>query len=692
MCGLTAVFHPDSVGRPSIDVLHQDLASSLEIIKHRGPDSRGTYVSPDARVGLGHVRLAIIDLETGQQPMSDEDELIHCVVTGEIYDHDRIRAEMQRDGCFSFKTKSDSELVVQLYKRDGMNLLFSLRGEFAFVLYDKKRQLLFAARDRFGIKPLYYTVSNGRVLFASEMKAFMGLGWKAEWDLDSIVQHGDLSDERTVFKGAFKLGAGHSALCLPSGEVRIERYWDLTYPTPSAPPPGTVDEMISIVRSMLIESVRLRLRADVPLAIYLSGGIDSSCVAGIATQLLREKDPQAKVTAFTLAFIEDDSTDESPLARRSAAHIGADMHEVPATEAKLVDVLEESIYHSELIAATFHGAGKLLLSKAVREKGYKVVLSGEGSDEIFGGYSWFAADYARNADPTAKALGISVPTDAERTDLLSQMLKAAGPPQISDVYDTSSKTPASASHDLLQVNVHNLLGSNMATPQEPKMFLPGVVAQTGVPDLRRCIAEGIDPRVRRHSVEGSWHSLNVSLYVTGKTLMTKMLLNFLGDRNDMANSIESRVPFLDHPFVEYVNSLPPSLKLRPIAQDGPTKWILVEKWILREATKPFITDEIYKRRKIPFNPPPKPSNSNKSTLTPLQVHLRDRITQKTVERTGLFDWGYIEELLKGYLENPVYPLHGAIDTRARKLMVVLSFVVFQERFNVPTAKRVWCNL
>ncbi|KAJ7615984.1 putative asparagine synthase [Roridomyces roridus] len=684
MCGLTAVFYPDSVVRPAVDILERELAVSLEIIKHRGPDSRGTYVSPDARVGLGHVRLAIIDLETGQQPISDEDELIHCVVTGEIYDHDRIRAEMQRDG-FSFKTKSDSELVVQLYKRDGLNLLFSLRGEFAFVLYDVKRRLLFAARDRFGIKPLYYTVSHGRVLFASEMKAFMGLGWQAEWDLNSIVHKGDLADERTVFKGAFKLGAGHSALCLPSGEVRIERYWDITYPAPSAPPPGTVDEMISNVRSMLIESVRLRLRADVPLAVYLSGGIDSSSVAGIATHLLREKDPQAKVTAFTLAYIEDETTDESPLAMRTAAHIGAKLHAIPATEAGLVDVFEDSIYHSEVITTTFHGSGKLLLSKALRENGYKVALSGEGSDEIFAGYPWFPVDYLRHSDPTAEALGISVPNDTERADLVSQMLKAAGSPEIAIAYTTVSKELVNSSQNLLRVNAHTVLGLGSTMPQETQMFLPGVIAETGAPDAIRCISEAIDPRVRRHSVEGSWHSLNVSLYVTSKTILTKMILNLMGDRNDMANSIESRVAFLDHHFVEYVNSVPPSMKLRPIAQDGPLKWKLVEKWILREAMKPFITNEIYKRRKIPFNPPPKPSNSNKNNLTPLQVHLRDRITQTTVERTGLFDWGYVEELLKGYLEDPVYPSHRAIDMRARKLMIVLSFVVLQERFNVPTA-------
>ncbi|KAF7326805.1 Asparagine synthase [Mycena sanguinolenta] len=191
MCGLISAFYPDGVIPSSAEALEQKLNASLEIIEYRGPDSRGTYVSPDGRVGLGHVRLSIIDLETGFQPLSDEDNLIHCVVTGEIYDHDRIRTEMQSQG-YSFKTKSDSELVVQLYKRDSLNLLFHLRGEFAFVLYDVKRRLLLAVRDRFGIKPLYYTVSNGCILFGSEMKTFMPLGWRAEWDIASIVNYGGI--------------------------------------------------------------------------------------------------------------------------------------------------------------------------------------------------------------------------------------------------------------------------------------------------------------------------------------------------------------------------------------------------------------------------------------------------------------------------------------------------------------------
>ncbi|KAJ6487403.1 nucleophile aminohydrolase [Mycena vitilis] len=212
MCGISAVY---ATSRPSLsrEEVAVQVRASLNNIQHRGPDSSGVYVSPESGcTRLGHVRLAIIDLETGQQPLSDEDDTIHCVVTGEIYDYDRIRTELQALGSV-FKTHSDSELVVHLYKHHSFNLLSSLRGEFAFVLYDSKRQIMFAPRDRFGIKPLYYTVVDGRLLVVSEMKALVPFGWKPTWDIDSIVQNGELASDRTVFKGVQKVRSTFNLRC-----------------------------------------------------------------------------------------------------------------------------------------------------------------------------------------------------------------------------------------------------------------------------------------------------------------------------------------------------------------------------------------------------------------------------------------------------------------------------------------------
>ncbi|KAJ7633520.1 putative asparagine synthase [Mycena rosella] len=678
MCGLISAFYSDSVDPPSAHDLRNKLNASLELIKHRGPDSNGVYVSPDARVGLGHARLSIIDVSTGQQPLSDEDELVHCVVTGEIYDNERLRAELHSQG-YSFKTQSDSELVVQLYKRDRFNLLLNLRGEFAFVLYDLKRRLLFAARDRFGIKPLYYTTFKGCIMFASEMKAFMGLGWQAQWDIDSIVHSGDFGGERTVFKGVQKLPPGYLAICRATGQIETRLYWDISFPAPTVVPGATIDDMISTVRDLLVESVRLRLRSDVPLAVYLSGGIDSSAVAGIATQLLREKDPAAKLTTFTLAYVDDPTTDESPLAAHAAARIGADIHLVSATEAALVDVLEQSIWHSEQPNVTFHAAGKMLLSKAVHEAGYKVVLSGEGSDEIFGGYSFFALDYLRDADPAGEALGIPLPSEAERLALSAKYAVGSGPLFASVGEKAAPKF--NAPRPLLRTTSHIAPMSLLA--KNADIFLSEVLEHTGGSDVVRCAEEGIEPIVRHNSVMGKWHSLNVSLYVITKTLLGRMILSTTGDRADMANSLESRPPFLDHHLVEYVQNLPPSLKIMPVHENESSEWTLVEKWILREAAKPFITEEVYHRKKVHFNPPPSGPPAVPNTLLPLQKHLKARITQEKVEHLGFIGWSGIKDQLEEYLESPTFPPHGGLDPRARILMIVLSYIVLQERFHVP---------
>ncbi|KAF7296690.1 Asparagine synthase [Mycena chlorophos] len=681
MCGITAAFYPDDVPAPSPDGLRSSLNASLERINYRGPDSRGIYISQNHRVGLGHVRLSIIDLETGQQPLSDEDESIHAVVNGEIYDHDRIRAEMQAQG-YSFKTKSDSELVVQLYKRDGTNLLSHLRGEYAFVLYDAKRRVLFAARDRFGIKPLFYTLHDGAILFASEMKAFLGFGWKPRWNMDVVKHLWPTGDDRTVFHGAKPIPAGSFLLARASGDLQIQNYWDISFPDAKAVPTESVDAMISRTRELMVDAVRLRLRSDVPLAVYLSGGVDSSAVAGIATELLHQKNPNARLTAFTLSYLEDPANDETAHAEHTAAHLGAELVKVPATEQLLVEALDESTWHNEHPTSILHAAGKALLSKAVRDAGFKVVLSGEGADEIFAGYPFSVGDYLQAPDAAGEALGLELPSEAERQ-------------AIAQAYTAMTKLPlrtasvlnpekANAPRPLVTTASHLFMLSPLMSDGVKNMFHPKIVQQMNPRDAAWYIEEGISPVVRENSVSGRWHPLNVSLYVTSKTFLARNILT-AGDRADMTHSIEGRVPFLDHYLVEYVSSLPPSLKLKPVAKEGPRKWELVEKWIQRQAARPYITNEVYTRKKVPFNPPPRPVSDNPTeapVLTPLQAHFKARVTKERVEALGFFRWPAVSKLLEGYLAEPKEALFG--DPRARLLLTVLGYIVLQERFGVPT--------
>ncbi|KAF7349691.1 Asparagine synthetase domain-containing protein [Mycena sanguinolenta] len=679
MCGLTAVYYPEATTRPDSSGIGELLSNSLAKIQHRGPDYTGVWVASDCSVGLGHVRLSIIDLEHGQQPLSDEDEHIHCVVTGEIYDHERIRDELMSQG-FTFKTKSDSELVVQLYKRDGIDLLPSLRGEFAFVLYDSTRRLMLAARDRFGIKPLYYTISDGRLLIASEMKAFLAFGWKAKWDIDSVVHNGDFSDDRTIFKGVNKLMAGHSLVFRPTGYLKVQSYWDITYSNTDAPNAATVDEMISNVRTHLFDAIRLRLRSDVPVGVYLSGGIDSAAVAGMAIHLLRQKNPNAKLATFTLAFPDAGDNDEGPIAHRTATFLGAEEHMVNVTEKELVDAFEATLWHAEQPLWSLLAPGKYLLSNFVRNQGYKVVLSGEGADEFLGGYAWLPVDYLRRSDPPGLAMGLELPSDAEREAILNR-IQMATVPVLS--LSKNSYTDAPLARKMLGgISAHRAYAAAGSAGAE--LYNPRAIAVAGVPDVPRAIAEGINPSIRKKAVSGKWHPLNIASYVSAKTILMQAILNHMGERMEMSHSVEGRPPFLDHNFVEYVNTIPPSLKVRPVKNETSGTWAFTEKWILRQAVKPYVTEEVFLRRKLSYNAPPSRRREGESILVPLQAHLKARITRTNVERVGFLEWSLVEDSLTGYLTNPNFPADGSLDARAQLLLYVLSFIVLQEKFDVPT--------
>jgi asparagine synthase (glutamine-hydrolysing) len=272
MCGIVALFSPE---RPvSAEVLARATAS----LHHRGPDGQRQWVAPGGEVGLGHARLAIIDLETGAQPLTNEDGQIHVVVNGELYDFERIRSELQARG-HTFRTRSDSEIVLHLYEEYGAHCVHHLRGEFAFVLWDARQRRLLAARDRFGIKPLFYADIGPTLAFASEAKALMAAGLAPRWDEEGVAQiaaFSTLSPDRSLFQGVRQVPPGHFLLA-SAGDRQLVRYWDFDYPPAAAqagpPDPASDADQVERFRAALDEAVRLRLRADVPVGCYLSGGI-----------------------------------------------------------------------------------------------------------------------------------------------------------------------------------------------------------------------------------------------------------------------------------------------------------------------------------------------------------------------------------------------------------------------------------
>ncbi|KAI4137279.1 MAG: hypothetical protein LQ341_005215, partial [Variospora aurantia] len=387
--------------------LEKQLDRSLAAIDHRGPDSHGAWFSDDGNIGLGSCRLEINGLGPGgQQPFGSSDGTIHAVVNGELYDHQRIRADMALRSRYQFKGGSDSEIVMALYEYYGLSFLSHLRGEFALCLYDANKQLLLAARDRSGTKPLFWTVDNGRLLLASEAKALLPFGWRPEWDVRSIIDKGWLTEERTIFKRLRKIRPGSYLTCLSLDHITEAQYWDHDYPDKKILETRTEEEMIEGVRSRMLDAIRIRLQADVPVGIHLSGGIDSAVIAGMAKHLLDRGEVKLgssgsdHLRCLGIAFDKDSGFDESKvvIAQNTANFLDVDFQKTHMDEAALAANFEEATWFDEQPHFDLGFVGKHVLSKLTRDSGLKTVLSGQGSDEIFGGYDVFLQDYLREPD------------------------------------------------------------------------------------------------------------------------------------------------------------------------------------------------------------------------------------------------------------------------------------------------------
>ncbi len=608
MCGVIGFFAADENGRVSAD----DLRAATHALEHRGPDGQKTWVASHGRIGLGHSRLSIIDLAGGDQPLTNETGDIHLVANGELYDYERIRQELMARGHV-LRTKSDSEIILHLYEDYGPDCLRFLRGEFAFILWDERNQLLFAARDRFGIKPLYYTRRNGILMFASEIKALLSAGVPAEWDKESIFQmyFSPLPANRSLFKDIFQLPPAHYMIATPN-QTREIPYWDFDYPTRAELQSRkfVLEDEIKNVRSALDESIRLRLRADVPVGVYLSGGLDSSAILGMAARHA----PKA-LTAFTLTFDQADY-DEAAYAKETAKFVGAEWVPIEISEKDLADNYLAALKHSEVIPANTHGVAKFMLSRAVRKAGYKVVLTGEGSDEIFAGYPHFRKDLWLSSGDGPEAAKARLRELRENNKVsLGFLLAAEDHPQIPFTERTLGFTPSFLeAHWSGGMRMRNLFSDDFLRRFEHTdsmaTYLSGI-------DIDRQM-RGRDP-------------VNQSLYLWSKTSLPNYLLNLLGDRMEMAHCVEGRVPFLDHHFVNLITRLPVDFKINGIT----------EKYILKEATKPYITETLYKRQKHPFLAPPASTREN----TPLSHLMQDTLRSRRMLDFPFFNHRKVIDLL-----------------------------------------------
>ncbi|KAK3072332.1 hypothetical protein LTR53_007025 [Teratosphaeriaceae sp. CCFEE 6253] len=641
--------------------LDDELNASLAQIAHRGPDSCNNWISDDCRVALGHVRLSINDLSpSAAQPFHSPAHGVHAVVNGELYDYDRIRADLEASTDYHFTSRSDSELVIALYLRYGLNFTEHLRGEFAFVLWDEKREYFIAVRDRYGIKPLFWTIQDDgrgrggkRLLIAAEVKAFLPLGWQPE----------------TLFKGVQKIRPGHYLTCQSFGNIEERPYWDTSFPDKRTVEPRTPEELIEGVRERMLESVRLRLRADVPVGIYLSGGIDSSVIAGMVAHLVKEQNismgsapPSDRVTCFSIAFDEDSGFDESSIANRTAEWLGVKYLKKLMNEEELANRFEEAVWHCEQHNPDFNFVGKYSLSEVPQEAGYKVVLTGEGADEVFAGYPLYLPDYLREPDSAYAAHNTLCETDRKEQLRLAEDDARAHYLSIgADAGDGELSIP----HRMLN-GISTIDG---LTAFQPDVFADWTDAAHKHCDPQMTVACNPDG-LTRHHINSTWHPLHSALYVWSKGNLPNIFLTCLGDRTEMAHSIEARTPFLDHHLTEYINHCPPSVKLRW----SPREKRFVEKWILREASKPFITKELYERKKHPYSAPTRyPRNG------PLHKLMARLVTRENVARLGFVGWNKVEGLVEAAFGDEGSP------KAMRFVLVVAAWVVIAKRFGVMTA-------
>lgn len=640
MCGIVAMFSR------YVPVSELALQRATKSLYHRGPDGQRHWISPDKRVALGHARLSIIDLATGDQPIANEDEKLHIVVNGEFYGYEAIQRELEHGG-HRLRTRSDSEIALHLYENLGVQCLHRLRGEFAFVLWDKIHRTLFAARDRFGIKPLFYAFHNETLYFASEVKALFAAGVPARWDPESVYHSVEFGGHplRTLFDGIYQVPPGHYLIATDK-HIQVHRYWDFDYPVvnPAAVQRSDADYAAEL-RAALEEAVRIRLRADVPVGCYLSGGLDSCSVLGLAAR--HHPDP---IRAFTLTF-DHAEYDEEREAREMATKVGAEFFPIPIRQDDLADHFADAILQSETLCINAHGVAKYLLSRAVRDAGYKVVITGEGSDEILGGYAHFRRDMLLyNREGQDPAVIASLLQDLERLNPVSRglLLPHGEAGSLEGVKRVLGFVPS-------------WIETFSARSEKMRALLAADFLETyGEREGFRALFYDLDVRGQLAGRD----PLHQSLYLWAKTGLPTYILTMLGDRMEMAHSVEGRVPFLDHHVVEVIRSQPVAQKIRGVT----------EKFVLREAVRDVITETVYARQKHPFLSPP-------ATLSPdqkLNTFVQDTLRGPVLASIPYFD----QKKVVGLLDRLHTMDEGSQVANDQVLMLLASSCVLQEGFGL----------
>lgn len=571
MCGIAGIVNRRAGLPPPSRELLATMAGALS---HRGPDEFGIYRDSDA--GLSHARLSIIDLVSGQQPLANERENLWISFNGEIFNYLELREELRARG-HRFQTRSDTEVIVHAYEEWGDDAFSRFNGQWALALWDSDCRRLVLARDPLGVRPLYLTEHEGRLYFASEVKAiFAAADLPRRLDpagLDQVFSLWTTVSPRTVFEGIEELEPG-AVRTYEDGRVRRGWSYAPSYPESEAQGfRGTLDDAVVAVREALEKATSLRmLRADVPVGSYLSGGLDSSLIAALGLRAKGEK-----FHTFSLRFA-DDEYDESGFQRAMVEHLGSDHADLLVSRADIASVFPDVVLHTERPVLRTAAAPLFLLSKLVRDTGIKVVLTGEGADEMFAGYDLFR-------EAKVRRFWARQPQSRWRPWLLGRL------------YPYLARSPVGQQGMAQQFFGRGLEGSGRpGFGHEPRWNSTSSVRRLFSSDLRARVA-GFDAQAQLlaalPSAFASWTPLAQDQYLEVKTLLSGYLLSSQGDRMLMAHSIEGRFPFLDRGVVALAESLPPAYKLR----------VLDEKHVLKRAAADLLPASILRRPKQPYRAP-----------------------------------------------------------------------------------------
>ncbi|MGH9940773.1 MAG: asparagine synthase (glutamine-hydrolyzing) [Pyrinomonadaceae bacterium] len=633
MCGINGIaFSSRSGRRVEVGVLER----MRDTLTHRGPDDSGIF--SDGRVGLGHRRLSIVDVAAGHQPMTNEDDTLRIVYNGEIYNHADFRAGLEARG-HRYRTHCDTETILHLYEEEGARAVERLRGMFAFAIWDERQQELFIARDRLGVKPLYYVhTDDGSLFFASEIKALLAaravapeINYPA---LPDYLANHATSGEETLFGGVKRLLPGHTLLWR-DGQIQIEKYWDLQYSDAGngGGSRRSDQDYVAEWAEMFRTSVRLRLMADVPLGMFLSGGIDSSAIAAVMSGMVSEP-----IKTFSVAFAEREAN-ELHYARMVSEKFKTDHHEITVSPEEFFAALPQLIWHEDEPLAHPASVPLYFVSRLAAEH-VKVVLTGEGSDEMLAGYY----RYRKTVYNLSLGERYHRLMPAALRGLVQRRIENL--PAGSPVRRKLTRTFLCLSPDIESLYFDNfgVFGRRL----QKELLTPVALERIGALDpyagVRDLLAQTDADTV-----------LNQLLYADTKTYLHELLMK--QDQMSMAASIESRVPFLDHKLVELTARLPERMKLRG----------MTTKHILREAMKGVLPEPILTRSKMGF-----PVPLGAWFRGPFRQLVDEYVLGERALSRGLFAPDFVRGLVARH--------QSGAENHAERLWMLVNFEMWQRQF------------